>query len=128
MVELGKRSGNCKNSQRRFFVKGYFTRGHLTRYNLAVKLQRRAKRGNQQLKYSMNGNTEDVAMSNHILNKDCERLRPVYCWSLEMVVYCFSLGRAKAATIMSHLVRVSPLRPRTMRWYSSRSMLSWMSR
>ena len=72
MVEMGKRIGRCRNNQKCFFVKDYFTCGHLMCYNLAIKFLCCVQCGNQRFRYHMNDNREEVVMNNSILDKKCE--------------------------------------------------------
>ena len=80
MVEMGKCIGRCKNSQKCFFVQDYFMCGHLMCYNLAIKFLCCIQCGDRRFRYHMNGNREEVVMSNNILDKKRE------CWGVRLRV------------------------------------------
>ena len=76
MTELGPCIGKCRIRERCFFVQDYVACRHLMCYNLAVKLKRCIKCGEERLTWPMrNDNDEEVEMSHSILRTELCCLR-----------------------------------------------------
>jgi hypothetical protein len=76
MVEMGYCIGKCRDAQRCFFVKDYFTCGHLCCYNIAIKFGCCIKCGNSTLRYYMTDNRDEVVMNHTIL-------KTIYCYCIK---------------------------------------------
>ena len=66
MVELGYCIGKCKIPPKSFFVKDYFTCGHLMCYNLAIKFKHCILCGNNKFRDAMKNIDDEIVMNNTI--------------------------------------------------------------
>ena len=76
MAELGPCIGKCRSLSLCFFVEDYFACRRLVCYDLAVKLKRCVRCGEERLTWPLhNDNDDEVEMINSILRTELCRLR-----------------------------------------------------